>query len=122
MFVMNVGPPEQAMWALGENLKWRFSFFHCWITYLGDKIASTIIAQSAEVPTLPWSGSRNYNEFDYFFRIHFRFLDLKLEWSEDDRENANVPMDMYERACVSDAKQGVEVKWSRSFRLRKYYF
>jgi biotin carboxylase len=36
-----IGPPEQAMWALG------------------DKIASTIIAQSANVPTLPWSGSRN---------------------------------------------------------------
>lgn len=33
-----LGPPEGAMWALG------------------DKIASTILAQSAGVPTLPWSG------------------------------------------------------------------
>jgi biotin carboxylase len=38
---MKIGPPEQAMWALG------------------DKIASTIIAQSVDIPTLPWSGSRN---------------------------------------------------------------
>ena len=36
-----LGPPMQAMWALG------------------DKIASSIVAQSANVPTLPWSGSGN---------------------------------------------------------------
>ena len=34
-----IGPPEKAMWALG------------------DKIASSIVAQTADVPTLPWSGS-----------------------------------------------------------------
>lgn len=34
-----IGPPEKAMWALG------------------DKIASSIVAQTAEIPTLPWSGS-----------------------------------------------------------------
>lgn len=34
-----LGPPETAMWALG------------------DKIASTIVAQTAGVPTMPWSGS-----------------------------------------------------------------
>lgn len=33
------GPPASAMWALG------------------DKIASTIVAQTVGVPTLPWSGS-----------------------------------------------------------------
>ena len=37
-----VGPPEHAMWALG------------------DKIASSIVAQTAAVPTLPWSGSGSY--------------------------------------------------------------
>ncbi|CAF3972236.1 unnamed protein product, partial [Rotaria sp. Silwood1] len=41
--IIFIGPPEQAMWALG------------------DKIASTIIAQSADVPTIPWSGSRNFD-------------------------------------------------------------
>lgn len=38
-----IGPPEKAMWALG------------------DKIASSIVAQTASVPTLPWSGSGIYN-------------------------------------------------------------
>lgn len=33
-----LGPPSSAMWALG------------------DKIASSIVAQTASVPTLPWSG------------------------------------------------------------------
>jgi len=37
--LMLIGPPENAMWALG------------------DKIASSIVAQTAGVPTLPWSGS-----------------------------------------------------------------
>ncbi|CAF4405330.1 unnamed protein product [Adineta steineri] len=68
---MKIGPPEQAMWALG------------------DKIASTIIAQSANVPTLPWSGSH-----------------LKLDWREEDHENADVPKEMYEKACVTDPKEG----------------
>ncbi|PRD22974.1 UNVERIFIED_CONTAM: Acaca [Trichonephila clavipes] len=34
-----MGPPEKAMWSLG------------------DKIASSIVAQTAGIPTLPWSGS-----------------------------------------------------------------
>jgi len=39
--IVFIGPPEKAMWALG------------------DKIASSIVAQTAEIPTLPWSGSGN---------------------------------------------------------------
>jgi len=38
-YLLVAGPPEHAMWALG------------------DKIASSIVAQTAGVPTLPWSGS-----------------------------------------------------------------
>ena len=34
-----MGPSESAMWLLG------------------DKVASSIVAQTANVPTLPWSGS-----------------------------------------------------------------
>ena len=43
-----IGPPEHAMWALG------------------DKIASSILAQSANIPTLPWNGMGNMtdNVFD----------------------------------------------------------
>ncbi|CAF3390706.1 unnamed protein product [Rotaria sp. Silwood1] len=72
--IIFIGPSEQAMWALG------------------DKIASTIIAQSANVRTLPWSGSH-----------------LKLDWNEKDHEHIHVPMDIYEKACVTDAKEGVEI-------------
>jgi biotin carboxylase len=39
ILLFNSGPPEHAMWSLG------------------DKIASSIVAQTAGVPTLPWSGS-----------------------------------------------------------------
>jgi len=48
---MKIGPPEQAMWALG------------------DKIASTIIAQSVGVPTLPWSGSRKFSKISFHFNF-----------------------------------------------------
>jgi acetyl-CoA carboxylase/biotin carboxylase 1 len=37
-----IGPPEKAMWALG------------------DKIASNIVAQTTDIPTLPWSGSGTF--------------------------------------------------------------
>ncbi|CAF4326884.1 unnamed protein product [Rotaria socialis] len=72
--IIFIGPPEQAMWALG------------------DKIASTIIAQSADIPTFPWSGSH-----------------LKLEWDGESNENIRVPMDIYEKACIKDATKGVEI-------------
>lgn len=39
LLTMFAGPPSQAMWALG------------------DKIASSIVAQTAGIPTLPWSGT-----------------------------------------------------------------
>jgi hypothetical protein len=37
-------------------------------------------------------------------------LDLKIEWHENDRESVTVPMDVYERACVNDSNEGVEVR------------
>lgn len=39
VFALASGPPSKAMWALG------------------DKVASSIVAQTAGIPTLPWSGS-----------------------------------------------------------------
>jgi hypothetical protein len=71
-----IGPPEAAMWALG------------------DKIASSIVAETAGVPTLPWSGSG-----------------LKVQWSEADRLSSricNVDMDTYHKACVTNADDGIE--------------
>ena len=44
-----IGPPENAMWALG------------------DKIASTIVAKAANVPTVSWSGSRT--SIQVFWRL-----------------------------------------------------
>jgi hypothetical protein len=84
----------------------------------GDKIASSIIAQSADVPTLPWSGSRESTihlvECDHFERRRsVPTLDLKLAWNENDRETINVPMDVYEKACVTDPKKGIEVSIAR---------
>ncbi|XP_062407728.1 acetyl-CoA carboxylase-like [Sardina pilchardus] len=70
-----MGPPSQAMWALG------------------DKIASSIVAQTAGIPTLPWSGTG-----------------LTVEWSENDQKNKviTVPSDLYEQACVRDVEEGLE--------------
>ena len=70
-----IGPPETAMWALG------------------DKIASSIVAQTARVPTLPWSGS-----------------ELTVEWSDADRLSGRpvtVDLDTYQRACIVSAEEGL---------------
>ena len=36
-------------------------------------------------------------------------LDLELQWDGEDRKDISVPMTIYERACVSNSKEGVEV-------------
>ncbi|KAJ8315639.1 LOW QUALITY PROTEIN: hypothetical protein KUTeg_007789 [Tegillarca granosa] len=69
------GPPEHAMWALG------------------DKIASSIVAQTAGVPTMPWSGSG-----------------LKVNWSASDvskNKNITVPQDIYKKGCVNDVDEAL---------------
>ncbi|PNI64840.1 ACACB isoform 3 [Pan troglodytes] len=71
-----LGPPSEAMWALG------------------DKIASTVVAQTLQVPTLPWSGSG-----------------LTVEWTEDDLQQGkriSVPQDVYDKGCVKDVDEGLE--------------
>ncbi|XP_018116412.1 acetyl-CoA carboxylase 2 isoform X2 [Xenopus laevis] len=71
-----LGPPSQAMWALG------------------DKIASTIVAQAMGIPTLSWSGDG-----------------LLLELKPDDKQQQNiicVPPELYEKGCVKDADEGLE--------------
>lgn len=61
--VVFLGPPQESMHALG------------------DKIASTIIAQSAGVPTVAWSG-----------------IGLTVNYAAD----GGVPSDVYNKACVID--------------------
>ncbi|XP_038054037.1 acetyl-CoA carboxylase-like isoform X2 [Patiria miniata] len=71
-----IGPSEKAMWALG------------------DKIASSIVAQSANVPTLPWSGDS-----------------LRINWTEEDARSGNfitVPDDIYQKGCVKDAEEALQ--------------
>ncbi|KAF3841380.1 hypothetical protein F7725_007242 [Dissostichus mawsoni] len=70
-----MGPPSQAMWALG------------------DKIASSIVAQTAGIPTLPWSGEG-----------------LTVEWTESDQKKKviNVPTDVYELGCILDVEDGLK--------------
>lgn len=64
-----LGPPEKAMWALG------------------DKVASSIVAQTADIPTLPWSGS-----------------ELKAQYSG---KKIKISTELFNRGCVSNAEQGL---------------
>ncbi|XP_043827164.1 acetyl-CoA carboxylase 2 isoform X2 [Dromiciops gliroides] len=71
-----LGPPSDAMWALG------------------DKVASTIVAQTLQIPTLPWSGSG-----------------LVVEWQEDDLQQMkriSVPSETYTKGCVRDMEEGLQ--------------
>nr|XP_060640089.1 acetyl-CoA carboxylase 2-like isoform X3 [Anolis sagrei ordinatus] len=73
-----LGPSSEAMWSLG------------------DKVASTIVAQTLKVPTLPWSGSG-----------------LVAEWTPSEEEEGPtktllVPPDTYRKACVKDVEEGLE--------------
>ncbi|KAL1397350.1 hypothetical protein pipiens_002541 [Culex pipiens pipiens] len=64
-----LGPPERAMWALG------------------DKVASSIVAQTAEIPTLPWSGS-----------------ELKAQYSG---KKIKISSDLFARGCVTTSEHGL---------------
>ncbi|CAK6440135.1 unnamed protein product [Pipistrellus nathusii] len=80
-----LGPPSEAMWALG------------------DKIASTIVAQTLQIPTLPWSGSG-----------------LTVEWAEDclqEGKRIRVPEDVYSQGCVKDVEEGLQAAEQIGFPL-----
>ncbi|KAM7345539.1 acetyl-CoA carboxylase isoform 1-T1 [Cochliomyia hominivorax] len=64
-----LGPPERAMWALG------------------DKVASSIVAQTADIPTLPWSGSE--------LKAHYNGKKIKIS------------SDLFNRGCVSNVEEGL---------------
>ncbi|XP_064627568.1 acetyl-CoA carboxylase-like isoform X4 [Lineus longissimus] len=73
--IIFIGPPENAMWALG------------------DKIASSIVAQTAGVPTLPWSGDG-----------------LKVDWSDDQVGNGTqiqIGREIYRKGCVIDLDEAI---------------
>ena len=54
---------------------------------LGDKIASSIVAQTAEVPTLPWSGS-----------------DLKAQYSG---KKIKISSELFKKGCVSTVEEAL---------------
>lgn len=66
-----IGPPAHAMAALG------------------DKIGSTILAQSAGVPTLAWSGDG-----------------VKVDYA--DCPNGVLPKDVYDKACIHSLREALE--------------
>ncbi|XP_021953724.1 acetyl-CoA carboxylase isoform X2 [Folsomia candida] len=65
-----IGPPEKAMWALG------------------DKIASSIVAQTAKVPTLPWSG------------------DGLIATSVGKDKRIKISNELFKKGCVETAEEG----------------
>lgn len=68
-----IGPPEKAMWALG------------------DKIASSIVAQTADIPTLPWSGSG-----------------LKADYTEGSSgPKLKIPHELYKQGCVETVEEAL---------------
>lgn len=69
--IVFIGPPGSAMRSLG------------------DKISSTIVAQSAEVPTMAWSGSGI------------------TKTGLSDRGFVIVPDDVYQQACVTTVEEGL---------------
>ena len=71
-----MGPNDRAMWLLG------------------DKIASSIVAQTAKVPTLPWSGSELNVELDSDGKIKTSSLNQRGE--------------LFRRGCVSNVEEGIE--------------
>lgn len=74
--ILFMGPPGSAMFTLG------------------DKIASTILAQSAGVPTVPWSGN------DIF---------LPKELCEKGRSDIEVSNDLRMAACVNDFHEAINI-------------
>lgn len=80
---------------------------------LGDKIGSSLIAQAAGVPTLPWSGSHvmfhilyevcnfSYLYIDYLFKM---LLQVKIppESCLD-----SLPEEIYREACVYTTEEAV---------------
>jgi len=95
---------------------------------LGDKISSTIVAQSAAVPTIQWSGDGWAHTFLFFFLFfllllgflfhslfeHSKFVitigiaGLRVECNTKKGEVVNVPEDIYLKACVTDVQSALE--------------
>ena len=74
--IMFMGPSEKAMWLLG------------------DKIASSIVAQTAGVPTLPWSGSD-------------LVAPVQASSSGSERTRVKVDRNLFRQGCVHSLEEGL---------------
>lgn len=80
---------------------------------LGDKISSTIVAQSADVPTIAWSGSgiklNDTHKAENGMTLPFSVLALIIHPFLTNRNlgHVYVPEDIYKQACVETAEQGL---------------
>ena len=97
----------QAVWAgwghASENPKLPDALKRCGIAFigppasamnaLGDKISSTIVAQSANVPTMPWSGSH---------------LSMDISDALSSKRVVSVDDELYMQACVEDSVEALE--------------
>lgn len=70
-----LGPPARAMWALG------------------DKVTSMIVAQTANVPTMPWSGSGLIAPYQ--------------EDALDGSEKVRISEELFERGCVHTVEEAI---------------
>ncbi|ESN91710.1 hypothetical protein HELRODRAFT_70230, partial [Helobdella robusta] len=77
---LNAGPSEGAMWALG------------------DKIASSIVAQTAGVPTLPWSGSGLKVDID---------SNLYKQLGQRRENIITIPYEMYQKGIVTTVDEAL---------------
>lgn len=59
---------------------------------LGDKISSTIVAQAANVPTIPWSGSN-----------------IVISYTAGEMMITNIEESLYNSACISSGGVGLEI-------------
>ena len=71
-----MGPDDRAMWLLG------------------DKIASSIVAQTAKVPTLPWSGSE--------------LLAEQTPEGEIRTSSLSAGGELFRKGCVTNVEEGIE--------------
>ena len=75
----------------------------------GDKIASSIVAQTANVPTLPWSGS-SLTIPDYYLE-NGADEDIMSVDSRDSKssETISVPDYIYKQGCVDGVENALQV-------------
>jgi len=108
-----------------ENPKLPERLAKCGITFmgppakamrsLGDKIASSIVAQSAGVPTLDWNGSGEkcngdcINEFVCFLGSVGLTIPHCSQADVGRGKPVQVPQEVYDKGCVHNQEEAIEV-------------